>query len=618
MSAPEVIKLAILAVGGQGGGVLTGWLVALAEANGWRVQSTVVAGVAQRTGATIYYLEMAPAGERAPVFALAPAAGDVDILIAAELMEAGRAVMRGFVTPDRTTLIASTHRTHAVSEKIVPGDGQAPEAEVFAAMETAAKRLIAADYQQAAVDAGSVISASLFGAIAGSGALPFPRESFVDVIEASGRGVDASLRAFEAGAAGDTPAPDEPVRSEAGPQGPARLLAQWTALEARLAELPAPVREMAEAGLRHVVDFQDPAYGTEYLDRLDRVVAADGGDYAFSIAAAKYIANAMAYDDVIRVADLKTRRTRFDRVRREMGLDAGDVAHITEFMRPRVEELCSVMPAWLGGWIEARPRLARWIDRRVNRGRRVRTGGVLWFGALYLLAAAKRWRRGMLRHRVETAHLERWLALALETARHDRALAAEIVACRRLIKGYSDTRARGEAKFDKVLAALPMLAGRADAADWLRRLREAALRDEKGEALGGRAEDGGVVCDKGSGLTRTAMRRTAMTRGLSELYREDPDEADRLLFGRVTHPDRRGFLKNAGLAAMAALVGGTIPFYRTMPAHCLPVDPMRRLGERRYGAAGQESPTGDTRCPQVATSSRRSARSTTRCTSRSR
>ena len=104
---------------------------------------------------------------------------------------------------------------------------------------------------------------------------------------------------------------------------------------------------------------------------------------------------------------------------------------------------------------------------------------------LYLVVAAKRWRRGMLRHRVETAHLERWLALAVETAQHDRALAVEIVSCRRLIKGYSDTHARGEAKFDKVLAALPMLEGRADAADWLRRLREAALRDEKGEALEG-------------------------------------------------------------------------------------------------------------------------------------
>ena len=108
----------------------------------------------------------------------------------------------------------------------------------------------------------------------------------------------------------------------------------------------------------------------------------------------------------------------------------------------------------------------------------------------------------MLRHRVETAHLERWLALAVETAQHDRALAVEIMACRRLIKGYSDTHARGEAKFDKVLAALPMLAGRVDAADWLRRLREAALRDEKGEALEGALKTVASFGDKGSGLTR--------------------------------------------------------------------------------------------------------------------
>ena len=67
------------------------------------------------------------------------------------------------------------------------------------------------------------------------------------------------------------------------------------------------------------------------------------------------------------------------------------------------------------------------------------------------------------------------------------------------------------------------------------------------------------------------MRKTAAGRSLHELYRDDPDKADRLLFGRVTHPDRRGFLKGAGLAAMAALVGGTIPFHRTMPAHFIPV-----------------------------------------------
>lgn len=62
-----------------------------------------------------------------------------------------------------------------------------------------------------------------------------------------------------------------------------------------------------------------------------------------------------------------------------------------------------------------------------------------------------------------------------------------------------------------------------------------------------------------------------MTRGLFQLYRDDPDEADHLLFGRVSHPDRRGFLQSAGLAAMGVLVGGAFPFHRTMPAHFLPV-----------------------------------------------
>lgn len=58
---------------------------------------------------------------------------------------------------------------------------------------------------------------------------------------------------------------------------------------------------------------------------------------------------------------------------------------------------------------------------------------------------------------------------------------------------------------------------------------------------------------------------------LTRLYLQNPDEADRHLFGRQTHPDRRGFLKNAGLAAMGALVGASIPFHRNMPAHFIPV-----------------------------------------------
>src|SRR5690606_9485673 len=87
-----IIKIAILAVGGQGGGVLSGWVTDVAQRAGWHVQSTSVAGVAQRTGATIYYVEMMPRdparGDAKPVLSLSPSPGDVDILIAAELAEA--------------------------------------------------------------------------------------------------------------------------------------------------------------------------------------------------------------------------------------------------------------------------------------------------------------------------------------------------------------------------------------------------------------------------------------------------------------------------------------------------------------------------------------------------
>ena len=496
--ADRIISIAILAVGGQGGGVLTDWIVSVAEANGYRAQSTSVAGVAQRTGATIYYVEMCKETGRQPVFSLSPAQGDVDVLMAAELMEAGRAVMRGFVTPDRTTLITSSHRIAAVSEKIAPGDGRGSSDAVLDTARKAAKTLIAFDMERMAVAAGSVISSSLFGALAGSGVLPFARESYEETIRASGRGVAASLRAFGAAfertVAGaeptsssvPAPAPDTADAVAAAHGSPAQIFG-WQELVSRVRAMPAPVHDMALAGLRKVVDYQDLAYGVEYLEGLERAVALDdeAHDHALSKAAAKYLANALCYDDIIRVADLKTRASRSARVRREVGVDGEAVLRVTEYFHPRIEEVCGTLPAGLGAFIEARPGLSRWLDARINKGRRIRTDGLSGFTLLWGLAGLKRWRRRLLRHRVESAHIGAWYDLALETVAADYALAVEILTCRRLIKGYSYTHARGLSKYDRVIGALPMLEGRQDAADWLRRLREAALRDEKGTALDG-------------------------------------------------------------------------------------------------------------------------------------
>jgi indolepyruvate ferredoxin oxidoreductase beta subunit len=414
-------------------------------------------------------------------------------------------MQRGLVTPDRTTLIASTHRTLAIVEKVAPGSGIADPTPVLDAARNASKRFLGADLERIAVENSSVISASLFGALAGADVLPFARESFEATIAAGGRGAAASLKAFRGGyAASRQPAAEgaagfaarvsatAPPDLHAAVSGPASASRAWAALVERIeSDFPDEARPMLLAGLEKVVDFQDPAYGADYLDRVKGAYALDmdaGGarhGFRFTIEAAKHVANALTYDDVIRVADLKTRAARFRRVEREMGVVPGQVLHLTEFMHPRIEEVCGTMPARLGAFIMARPKLVKRLDRVVNKGRHVRTDRIHWFLALYFVAGLRRMRRRTLRHRIELAHLEEWLALAREKVQQDYALGVEVLRCRRLIKGYSDTHQRGQSKYDRVISALPVLSGRADAAEWLHRLIDAALKDEEGEMLDG-------------------------------------------------------------------------------------------------------------------------------------
>ena len=505
LASPRPIALSIHAMGGQGGGVLIDWIVALAESQAYAVQATSVAGVAQRTGATLYYVEMlAPPTEgwlgRTPVLAMMPGPGEVDVVIGAELMEAGRAIQRGLVTPDRTTLIASAHRALAVSEKSVPGDGIADGSKVYEAAAAAAKCFIAFDMASLADKSGSVISAVLFGALGGSGALPFGRGAYEATIRKGGVGIDSSLNAFALGfeqAAAQAQSHAAPARLTIEAVG--KKLPELTpignpafdGLVARASQmLPQSVHGMTATGLRRVVDFQDTAYGGEYLDRLAAVHRLDSPtqNHRLTLAACKQIARAMAYDDVFRVAELKTRSSRFARVRSEVAARDGDVLGTTEFMHPRMEELAGALPHKLGRWVEKSTWLHGLLRPLVDRPRRVQTNTIRWFVPLYAVAGMKQFRRGTLRHAREQAHLNRWLQSVANAIPLDYRLAIELVENRRLIKGYGDTQARGGARFDKVMAAANQLAGRSDAADWVRRLRLAALADENGEALAGALE----------------------------------------------------------------------------------------------------------------------------------
>ncbi|MFW7267721.1 indolepyruvate oxidoreductase subunit beta family protein [Gluconacetobacter sp. Hr-1-5] len=493
-AAQAPIAVAVCAMGGQGGGVLVNWIVDMAEQAGWVAQATSVPGVAQRTGATIYYLEIVPADPagRRPILALMPTPGEVDIVLGSEFMEGGRAMLRGLVTPDRTTLIVSTHRNYAIEERIVPGDGRHDSGVVREAASYAARHCVAFDMEEAAAEAGSVISAVMFGALAASGALPFPREAFEDAIRRGGVGVGPSLTAFDLGRR--RALEPEDGRGEETAEVPAALLptghAAFDALLDRARGLPEAAHAMLEAGLRRTVEYQDIAYGGEYLDRIEGILRAApaGAPPALAVEAARQIAVAMAYDDVIRVADLKTRRSRFERIAGEMGVKDGQPLALTEFMHPRIEEVLGLLPAPLGRFLERTRLGARLLGPFLKTGWRVRTDRLRWFLMLSVVAGLWRFRRLSLRHRYERAHCDAWLALVRCALERDASFAVEILRCRRLVKGYSDTHARGVGKFDRVMGAVEaLLAGTPADADraaaWIRLLREDALKDPEGQAL---------------------------------------------------------------------------------------------------------------------------------------
>jgi indolepyruvate ferredoxin oxidoreductase beta subunit len=293
--------------------------------------------------------------------------------------------------------------------------------------------------------------------------------------------------------AGSKGFPDVNVSQPRSPQRiPATLgRADLDQLLLKLKGLPWPVQDIAFAGLKRVIDFQDVAYGSEYLDRLqvliekDRNAGGEGHHFAFSAAAAKYLATAMAYDDVIGVADLKIRSGRFARIARDMNAAGHEPIYFTEFMHPRADELAGLLPAKIGARVAASVSWMRRLDRWFNRGRHIETAKLSGFLQLYAVSSLRRFRRRLYRHAGEVKHLETWLSCATNHLPHNYELALGIIRARRLVKGYSDTHARGLSKFDRVLSSVPMLETRNDAGAWMDRLIAAALKDEDGDALDG-------------------------------------------------------------------------------------------------------------------------------------
>lgn len=493
------VTLLICALGGEGGGVLAEWLVDTATRSGYSAQSTSIPGVAQRTGSTTYYFEVFPVpdaelGGRKPVFSLYPVAGALDVLVSSELLETVRHIGNGMTCADRTFVVTSSSRTLTTAEKLQLADGRTSSAELLRLVQQYSRSARTFDMAAVAQETGTVLSAVLFGAIAGSGVLPFSRDAYEQTIRQSGRGVEPSLRgfarAFEIAAEGlAAPAP----ASSFAPMIAAPAIA--AALPADLARVfPPSTHAMLGAGLARMLEYQDHDYAELYVRRMTRVLEAErAGDltgeqtFATTSETARYLALWMAFDDIVRVADLKCRASRFARVRQEVKASDEDLVRIYDHFKPGVPEVAALLPQT---WARA---LIGWDRRRQQVGKtalalplKIGVHTVSGFLALRFLASLKWLRKRSSRFMQEQAMIERWLAALDQGARNQWQLGHEIALCGRLVKGYGSTNDRGK---DNLLHVLDHLAvggewdGPQARAEAIRAARVAALADDAGKEL---------------------------------------------------------------------------------------------------------------------------------------
>jgi hypothetical protein len=240
--------------------------------------------------------------------------------------------------------------------------------------------------------------------------------------------------------------------------------------------LPDSVGAIASDAIRLLTDYQSAGYAQLYADRLRRFVGRRDVDEAMLADIAQLMAQRMAYEDPIRIAQLKL--LELD----DRGVQAGSV----DIRRFRFDELIGSLPAavaepvldileWLG-----------WTRRTVK----VRFSTKTRFGIrrLKLEAGLKRWRLFSVRYAKERVWVERWLHMVNRSLAKQPAAAFAVVRTATMIEGYGASYRQGLADwhtiidelakptFDGVLA-LPDLAGA------IAEARAAAMPDPRQAAL---------------------------------------------------------------------------------------------------------------------------------------
>jgi indolepyruvate ferredoxin oxidoreductase beta subunit len=463
----DLIKILVPAVGGQGGGVLTEWLVQAFFLEDYDVQGISLPGLSQRGGSTVYYLEAHPrsaSGDKQVIFAQFPVPGEVDIIVAQEFLELGRALQLGYGS-DKTTIITSTHRIFSTLEKMPVGSGIYSDENLRKLAASFSSKFIELNALQLSKDNGMdelAVNAILFGALAASGAMQLGRGSFEKSIEKIGVSVKTNLRAFEVGygyvSSHMVPELRKPaVVWESFVQERADKLEEYDREEylgrvSRLETLfPPNLREILAESVFRLLEYQGAGYADAYVDSVRTVFEIDrkskGGGFKLTEYFAKNLALLMSFEDGIRVAELKIKSERFKRIKEEMRLRDDQVFKVVDYLKPDAEELYGLLPYFLVAPVVRFTNTGMfkklWTRKKpLTFGQTPTTTSFTGFARLWFLTKIKFMRPYSYRFRKEHALIKKYMDSVKYYSSLDYRVGCLVAKSASMIKGYGKVRRR--------------------------------------------------------------------------------------------------------------------------------------------------------------------------------
>ena len=468
----KLIKILIPAVGGQGGAVLTEWIIKALEIEEYDVQGISLPGLSQRGGSTTFYIEAYPKdSDEKIVFSQFPLPGHIDLILSQELLELGRILKEGFGSED-TTIISSTYRIYSTLEKLPISSGIYSDEVLTKFAQEFSNRFIGIDALKVAEDNGMnqlAANAILFGALSSSFVLPVKKESYQKAIEAVGVSSNSNLEAFGIGYdyviknESDTQAEDKDEQPDNEYLKYIKLKDRDKVdqLKSRLSgKYPDFMIPLINEALYRLTDYQSARYAESSLEKLEGFRETDesspDNNFKLSEYVLKNLALLMSYEDGIRVSELKIRGERFRKIKRDMQIRDDQLFNVVDYLKPDAEEVYGLFPnivvAPVLYLMDSRLFKKIWTRKDpLTVAQKPTTTSVFGFFRVWMLTKFKFMRPYSYRFKNEHKIIRLYLNSVEKLAEADYELGVMTARSGSIIKGYGRVRRRTMDTFERLI-----------------------------------------------------------------------------------------------------------------------------------------------------------------------